>query len=99
MNRNGHRSKNKYKRELKLALSVLFCIYFLLVKKYKLTLIYFLQVPSRHPWLQGHSAILGQRISATKATTQDVSSAECAMTRTGRSRLEHRHDSNKDVRG
>ena len=25
------------------------------------------KVPSRHPWLQGHSAILGQRISATKA--------------------------------
>ena len=36
-------------------------------------------VPSRPPWLQGHSAIHGQRISATKATTQDVSSVECAM--------------------
>jgi len=37
------------------------------VRKYKLTFIYFLQVPSRRPWLQGHSSIHGQRISATKA--------------------------------
>jgi hypothetical protein len=45
-------------------------VFFILVRKYKLTFIYFLT-----------------SISATKATTQDVSS------------VEHRHDSNKDVRG
>ena len=42
-------------------------VFWVLVRKYNFQLYTFWKVPSRRPWLQGHSAILGQRISATKA--------------------------------
>ncbi|HWQ40656.1 MAG TPA: hypothetical protein VN456_01300, partial [Desulfosporosinus sp.] len=38
----------------------------------------FWKVPSRHPWLQGHSAIHGQRISATKAAASGLFSPSLA---------------------